>query len=238
MEDGIAIMISLIGAAIGGLGGTFVGYLLQEKRRKQQINELVVKQYLSQFQHFSESLWFRLWEIMFKREKMVMTDEYFLQSNLYALACFLAYKWIMTIEGIYAQIELIDLSLDKEIKNKIHDAGENLDDIANSLGLHVYYYDRRALAESVLEKKDGIWMVSKFIDFQKNYFGETNHIEINASRDFVMKFREKRPEGETEKEILKFMDAIAEIVIGLTNATNIPPKKDLKNNAKLQNKTN
>mgnify|MGYP006929325192 CR=1 FL=1 len=231
MEDGIAVMVSLIGAAIGGLGGTFVGYFLQERRRKQQINELVTKQYLSQFQHFSESLWFRLHNIMFRGGSAVMKDDYFLQTTLYALASFLAYKWIMTLEGIYAQIELIDLRLDPKIKEDIHNVGGNLDDIAKSLGAQMYYYDRRSLAESVLEKKDGIWMVSKFIDFQKNYFGEGNHVEINAGKDFVMKLGKKRPEGETKRYILKFMDEIAEIVIELTNATKIPAKDELKNKA-------
>ena len=233
MEDGIAIVISLIGAAIGGLGGTFVGYFLQEKRRKQKINELMVKQYLSQFQNFSESLWFRFHNIMFKRGINAMNDDYFKQTTLYALASFLAYKWIMTLEGINAQIELLEIKLDDDIKKNIHISGDNLEEIGKSLFKQMYYYDKRSLAESVLEKKDGVWMISKFIDFKKKYFDEKNNSEIDAGKNLVEKLGEKRPEGETEKEIYTLMDDLVKIVFALEKITQVSPAKKVKNTSEI-----
>ena len=226
MEHEITVLVSLVGAAVGGLGGTVVGYYLRERSKKQEMNRILINQYISQFQWFAESLWHRLHNVVLQEGLGEMTKEYFVQTTLYVLAGFLAYKWVMTLEGIYAQMIQRDLKLDSKIKDEIHDAGESLDDMGRKFGLKFFNYDRQSLAESVLIKDGEVWRVLKFIEFKKKYPNiDGDYPEIAVPLAFVKSlYVNGEPKGNLRNELIEFMNKLDTIVKSLEIITKIKPK--------------
>jgi hypothetical protein len=99
------ITAALIGA-VGGSGvATLIGILFKHRKERTSQRKNLVNRYFLQLQDATESLWFRLKNMQDRDRTAIerqLTPIYYLESTLYAFACFLAYKRTMLLDGIYS----------------------------------------------------------------------------------------------------------------------------------------
>ena len=217
--DVSTIGAALIGAIIGSLGSTFLGHYLTRKSEKRQISEKIVKRYLIQFQDYVESLWFRLANLRHDEGTLVMTEGYLIYTTIYSLAVVLAYKRIMLLEGLFAEIEHLGIDL-PEFKEKLN----NLDSILNKMSQkynEVFQrYHRLGLAELVIEKREDHLTVQTYLDFQEQAMKEQKSpsFTMQHATAFIQRLTK---DIETQEDLPKLMDDLKEISNMLSNITKV-----------------
>jgi hypothetical protein len=115
-------LITLYGIAITGvaaIGGSIIGSILtqrhnikiaerkmeerrrreEERRRRQEENlrKGLINEYLTQLKYSTESLLFRLYNLMYREGKPAMNDEYYTTSTLHLLGTIFAYHGIFFV---------------------------------------------------------------------------------------------------------------------------------------------
>lgn len=156
------VLAALIGAVIGSLGAVLVEARLKRRAEEAVRREILVRRYLFQLQDAAESLWFRLYNVNFHGGRYVMSDEYFANTMLYALGRVLAIERILALEGIYPELEALYPELGEFLK------GNRLDP---KLAGTVYQYHRLALAEAMIEREEGGFRPSTYLEFRRRYEG-------------------------------------------------------------------
>ena len=210
---------ALMGAVIGSLGSTFLGYLLGRRSEKRQLSENLVKRYLIQFQDYLESLWFRLENLRDDEGKSVMTSGYLVYTTIYSLAAVLAYKRIMLLEGLYADIERLKLNL-PEFKDKLNNVDEILNAMSQKYGEIFQRYHRLGLAELVLEKRGEHLAVQTYLDFQEKAMKEQKsaNFTMQHATSFIQRLSE---DIKTQKDLPQLMNELKQISHMLSNVTKI-----------------
>ena len=93
-----------------------------------------------------------------------MENSYFEESTLYAISCVLAFKRILLLDGIYLQLD--DNQLGKHLKRKLlYEFDVEFDKL--QFIKRFFYYDRIALAEAVMERENGNFRISTFLEVKK-----------------------------------------------------------------------
>jgi hypothetical protein len=158
-----SLIAALIGAGVGSIGAVLVGDARKQRAERAERRELLVQRYLFQLQDSAESLWYRLKNLTYEEGRLVMEDQYFETTTLYALGRALAAERLLALDGVYPQLETLYPGLGSFlIKNQI--------DLA--LGEGFYKYDRLVLAEAVMQRDGDRLRVSTYIEFRGRYEGQ------------------------------------------------------------------
>jgi hypothetical protein len=165
MSQPLATLVAaLIGASIGSIGAVLVADWRKARTEAAERREALTQRYLFQLQDAVESLWFRLKNLTAEGGRLVMEDEYFETTTLYALGRVLAVERLIALDGVYPQLERLYPNLGAFLmKHRVDYA----------LGGSFYQYDRLTLAEAVLEREGDRFRVSTYLEFRKRYESET-----------------------------------------------------------------
>lgn len=133
-----------------------------------------MQRYLIQHQDAVEALWFRLHNLANQGGRAVMTDRYFEVTTMYALVRVLAIERIMALDGVHPQLDAIDSGLAEYLRQQ---------PISRQLeGLGFHQYDRLSLAESVIEREEGQFRGSTYLEFRRRYEPEGSAERQNGLR--------------------------------------------------------
>jgi hypothetical protein len=154
------IVAALIGAFIGSVGAKLVEAAIASRTDVRRRRRAVAVRYLFQLQDAAESLWYRLDNAAHHGAKEVTTDAYLRTSSLYALGRVLCLERILVLEGGYSEIA----GLDKRLAAFL--IGEGRLDFALG-GIRFMQYDRLALAEATLEREEGAFRPSTYLEFRE-----------------------------------------------------------------------
>jgi hypothetical protein len=140
-----------------------------------------------------------------------MSNNYFEESSLYSLACVLAYRRILLIDGIYSQIDNLIPGLGSFLKEKLNDVDKLLD-VSSKRPL--YRYHRLLLAESIMEKENGKLVICPYFKFRDSYENSVLIKEyLTPSKDWVSNLK--------GYEVDPLMITLSEIVVRLSKETKI-----------------
>lgn len=154
------IVAALIGAFIGSVGAKLVEAAIASRADVRRRRRAVAVKYLFQLQDAVESLWYRLDNAAHHRAAEVTTDAYLRTSSLYALGRVLCLERILVLEGAYSEIAALDERLAAFL------IGEGRLDYALG-GIRFMRYDRLALAEATLEREEGAFRPSTYLEFRE-----------------------------------------------------------------------
>jgi hypothetical protein len=209
------IVAALIGAVSGSVGATLISIWFNNRGEKISRRRNLINRYFLQLQDVTESLFYRLDSIssqsyaaaqLRRLEALEGTlaalstphargneDEarsnreeiYYEQSMLYTLACFLACKRIMLLDGIYSQIEQLRPDVGRKLKNELF----NIDRAIESPQFRTY--DKLALAEAVMERAaDGSLRTSTYLQFIQQYEkSDRFRKSLDLAREYVKELR-------------------------------------------------
>jgi hypothetical protein len=186
--DWIPLITAGIGALSGSIAGPYLKDFLDQRRSRASLRDLLVHQYLLQLQLDSESLYFRLRNILYQSGRGAMESmEYFETSMLYGFGALLAHKLLFQADGVYSRITELDttkgsalLSAMEAIDGDIADLGKRAhpvpaaDDapegsrsapVASRPEGRFQRYSRLALAQAVLAPKGDSWRVRTYPEF-------------------------------------------------------------------------
>lgn len=115
---------------------------------------------------------------------LIKQDKYFEESTLYALACVLAYKRILLLDGIYSQIEQIKPDLGTFLKERLDDIDSTLEGLKS---VSLYRYHRLALAETVIQRVENRLSACTYLEFKKQYEDSSSGIEeaLKPTKEFL-----------------------------------------------------
>ena len=153
------IVAALIGAFIGSVGATLAEAAIASRADVEKRRQAVATRYLFQLQDAVESLWYRLDNAAHHAAAEVTTDAYLRTSSLYALGRVLCLERVLVLEGVYAELA----SLDKDLAEYLQ--REGLLDRAFAR-IRFMRYDRVALAETLLQREEGSFRPSTYLEFR------------------------------------------------------------------------
>lgn len=153
------IVAALIGAFIGSMGATLAEAAIASRADVQKRRQAIATRYLLQLQDALESLWFRLDNAAHHAAAEVTTDTYLRTSSLYALGRVLCLERVLVLEGVYAEISSLDKGLAEYLQR------EGLFDRAFAR-IRFMRYDRVALAETLLQRENGSFQPSTYLEFR------------------------------------------------------------------------
>jgi hypothetical protein len=139
-----SLLAALIGAGVGSVGAVLVADWRKQQAESTERREALVQRYLFQLQDSIESLWYRLENLARRSGRLVMQDQYFETTTLYALGRVLAIERLLALEGVYPQLDRLYPGLGEYLM------GQRVD---LALPGSFYQYDRLALAEAVMERE-------------------------------------------------------------------------------------
>jgi hypothetical protein len=157
----VSLLAALIGAGVGSIGAVIAADWRKRQAELSERREALVQRYLFQLQESIESLWYRLENLARRSGRSVMTDEYFEVTTLYALGSVLALERLLSLEGVYPQLERLYPGLGKFLRDhRVEQALRGTFD----------HYDRLTLAESAMEPNDrDHYRVSTYLEFRRRY---------------------------------------------------------------------
>jgi hypothetical protein len=203
------ISSALIGAVIGSVGATFISNWLSHRGEKRISYERVVEKYLLQLQDSVDLLWYRFRNLRDSGGRHVMTDTYFETTMLYALGKVFAFKHILIVEGVYANIERVKPNLGDFLKDKLDEMDKKYDDLnwQNQLEIKFYRYDRQTLAETIMQKDEDHLQTSTFLDFRKRYNNTNSDIKeiLVSAREFIYALKRNQVD-----DLMKYLHDIAD----------------------------
>jgi len=202
-----------IGAGAGSLGATLLGDALKRKSERRLLREKLVNNYLLQLQDAVESLWGRLINKGALLALKETTDPYFERSTLYALACLLAYNRILLLDGVYSQIEIFRPGLGVALRKKLQQVEFSLD--AEIPGAGFYRYNRIALAETVMERVEGRWIIKGYLEFNNRYEKIEIQKALIPAKSFVLQV--------SNSKLDSLLKDLMDIAIDVGKVTGITP---------------
>jgi hypothetical protein len=158
------VVANLISAVTGAILGAFVILLkegLKGRSEARKRREMIGERYIFLFQEAVEGLWYRLENLAERGGQGVMQDEYFKITTLYALGYPLAMERILVLDAVFPQLDLIYRELGQWLREHRLDA--------HFEGQNFYRYDRIALAEALIERKDDWSRPVTFSSFRLQY---------------------------------------------------------------------
>jgi hypothetical protein len=212
-DDLTTIIAALIGAVIGSLGAKLTEEILKRRNERIIIQQNLINQYLLQLQDNIESLWYRLDTLKKRGPNNLMKEKYFESSTIYTLACVLAFKRILLLEGVYSRIYQISPELGTFLNKNLEIIDSIIENLQNTSSF--YRYQRIILAETVIQRIEGRLSTCTYVEFKKQY-EDTNtgtKESLKPADDFLRLL--KRP------EIAILMDRLKTIAIRLGQETGI-----------------
>jgi hypothetical protein len=213
-NDGATIIAALIGAVIGSLGAKLVEELLRRRAEKLSLEHTLINQYLLQLEDAIESLWYRL-QILHKIgfESQVAADPNFEGSLLYSLACVLAHRRILLLEGGYSKMEQVKPGLGSDL-NKSLIGIDSISETRETMP-QFFRYDRITLAETVIRRNGDRLGTYTYIEFKKQYEDINSGIEksLKPAKKFLFELQ--------KSDIEYFMDELKPIAIKVGHETHI-----------------
>ena len=212
-DDVITIIAALIGAVIGSLGAKLVEEFLKRRAEKVSLQRTIVNQYLLQLQGAIESLWYRLDTLKKRGARMVTQDKYFEVSTLYSLACVLAYRRILLLEGVYSKIEQAKRDLGSFLNERLIGIDSILENFQTSTPF--YRYERLILAETVIQRIGDRLGTHTYLEFKKQYDDSSSGVEesLKPAKDFLSHL--------SKPDIGYFMEELKQIAIRVGDETRI-----------------
>jgi hypothetical protein len=208
------VLAALIAAVLGGLGGAWYQARLRRESEKSDRRELLKRRYFFQLQDATQSLWYRLNNLVNDYGRTVMEDDYYATTTLYALGRVLAIERILALEGIYPELQSLDTS----------DESQSLGDFLMDRSLNrkfraVYEYHRLALAEAIIESDADGYRVSTFGNFRAMYESSDR-----TARDwFQPALRVIESEKSLSDDTIKdAMSSLKEVALRMSRETGVP----------------
>ena len=202
-----SLIAALIGAGVGSIGAVLVGDTRKRNAELAERREALVQRYLFQLQDSAESLWYRLKNLAYDHGRLVMEDQYFETTTLYALGRALAVERLLALDGVYPQLETLYPGLGTFlVENQVDRA----------LGEGFYKYDRLVLAEAVMQRDGDGFRVSTYIEFRSRYENES-HQEREWLAPARMAIQSLTPES---TKLLR--DRLGRIAVRLSEETSVP----------------
>jgi len=200
-------VVTLLSTLAGGAIAFGTVLLQQRSARKAEADSrraLLTTRYLYQLQDAAESLWFRL-DNLSKRSGAPVMDAhdplYREVTTLYALGRLLAVERMLTLDGIWPELDPRITRLLREL---------TLEDRWPSA---LFHYDRIALGEAVLERDDQGLRTSTYLEFRRRY--ESDEALPSEWRDRV--WRTVKGFSGARRELL--LTTLSELSQALGNAT-------------------
>jgi hypothetical protein len=228
-------LAALAGAFIGGVavvsGSLFQAraaskadrrrYEHEEERRRQESAELVeetrralARRYLFQLQDSVESLRRRIdnWASRGGRAVTSSDPEYWGVTNLYAMGRALAAERVLSLEGVYAD-------LDGELKAFL--TTHTVDGaIASVLSQQFFFYERLALGEAILQPEPAGYRLLTFWEFRRRYDDPSWRLES------LLSTAARSLSDMTPSEMMAMTGALEELAAMLETATRVPRRRD------------
>jgi hypothetical protein len=143
-----------------------------------------------------------------------MENLYYEESTLYGLGVVFAYNRILLLEGIYSQIQILIPGLGNFLKEKLKNI-ESVIDNRFSFRAAFYRYDRLGLADSVLQRVNGKFQTSTYLEFKEKYEGKDSNIKssLQPAKEFVASLN--------GSEVDPIMKELRDIAFRIKNETGI-----------------
>jgi hypothetical protein len=226
-DNEITIAVALIGAVIGSIGGSFAGVYVKALLDQKATRQKIVHRYLLQLQDATDLFQDRL-RNLFNLERRPEyneaddSEQYYTQTTLYTMGSVLAYKRILLLDGVYPQI-------DRVIKEQLSKLDCCIADISKNNERGFYIYDRQALAEAIMERREDYWQSCTFLDFKKRYEDSESLIKkpTEKARNFVVQikkiiYRRNKSEPRSILQIYELIKILHDVSAGLGKETKIP----------------
>jgi hypothetical protein len=203
----VSLLAALIGAGVGSIGAVIAADWRKRKAEMLERREALVQRYLFQLQDSVEALWYRLDNLGRRGGRLVMPDQYFETSTLYALGRVLALERLLALEGVYPQLERLYPGLGSFLMEHRVD---------QALGGAFYQYDRLALAEAVMERDGDRFRASTYLEFRRRYESkESGEGEwLAPAREAIQSLNEVRTE--------RLLTELKLIAVRIGSETDIP----------------
>ena len=148
-DDFITVIAALIGAVVGSLGAKLIDELLKRKAEAASLRQSIIYQYLLELQFAIDSLWHRL-DTLKGPGSHNIHDKYYEASTLYSLACVLAYRRILFLDGVYSKIVHVEPDFGSFLNERL----DGIDSILKNLqkSAPFFNYHRLILAETVTQR--------------------------------------------------------------------------------------
>jgi len=227
MASGIAAIIGAAIGAIATIGGVIVQTILSNRAdslrrreardsdRERQRRELA-QRYLFQLQDAVVSLRLRLenWAHRGGQPYAESVDPgYWNVTTLYAVGRALAAERILSLEGVYTEIEDQFPELAESLR------GSGVDHTLQWGFRRLFYYHRLALAESLLEERSDGYRLLMYTEWRRRYEDPSSGLDqllepTTASLQSLV----------PEQDLDELISALADIASELGKATNLPVK--------------
>lgn len=203
------VIAALIGAAFGSLGAVLLQNHLETINRSDQERQALIREHLYGVQEGAEQLWWRVYNAT-SQEDRPSVQNYYSETTLYALGRMLASARILALKGEYPRVIRECPALGVFLR-------------ADQLGTvlaqrEVRYYDRLALAETMMEQDGGSVRVKSFVEFHEGLArGDLTGVELlTPARELVSGFRAKTDEP--------MLAALCQLVVASSECTSVPPR--------------
>ena len=201
------ILAALIGATVGSLGAVVLKDRLTETQRVEQERQALIREHLFGLQEGAEQLWYRVYNAKKQRDRPDRQDYYEL-TTLYALGRSLASARILAVKGHYPLI--IEQCPDLGAFLREDRLGRTL------VERRLRYYDRLALAESLMVEDGAVYRVRSFVEFhQKRAKGELpGRALFSRANGLLEHFKSETDQG--------MLDTLCELVTLTSRCTEVP----------------
>jgi hypothetical protein len=202
-----SLLAALIGAGVGSIGAVIAADWHKRRAEMTERRQALVQRYLFQLQDSIESLWYRLDNLARRHGRLVMGDQYFETTTLYALGRVLAIERLLALEGVYPQLETLYPGLGRFLMERRVDS---------ALGSGFYQYDRLSLAEAVIEREGDRFRASTYLEFRRRYENEDSgeRAWLAPAREAIQALSEARTE--------RLLAHLREIALCIAKEANIP----------------
>ena len=210
------LIAALIGAISGSVFGPIVKDLLATRQTRTRRQQRIAQLYLTQLQDAVDSLCYRFDNLADRGGWQVMDESYRVVSTLYAWACVTAYRRILRLDGVYAQLESIGK---KELATRLREDFRKIDETLKDDELQ--FYHRLTLAESVIVKERGQLRTSTFLEFSRQYGENIFHDSLEPARRYL-----SRLQGTNPKMLSGAIDLLVEMEKHISEGTREPTQLD------------
>jgi hypothetical protein len=188
-----SLLAALIGAGAGSIGAVLTSDWRKQKAERSERRAAFVQRYLFQLQDACETLWYRLDNVSRRGGRLVMDDEYFETTTLYALGRVLAIERFMALEGAYPQLEPLYPGLGDFLMRHRIDYGLS--------GTGFNQYDRITLGEAVAEREGDRFRTSTYLEFRRRYESQESREKewLAPARNAVQSLPEWKTDGLKEE---------------------------------------
>lgn len=209
------IIAALIGVTFGSLGAVFLKDRLADVDRVDQEREALIREHIYGLQEAAEQLWYRVYNAPRQKERAAIPG-YYENTTLFALGRTLAISRIIALKGRYPHVVKECEDLGQFLRQ-----GE-LGKVLVEPGRGLRYYDRLALAESLMERDGGSLRVNTFLEHhEKLENGQLPEALLVQARELIKRFKS---EPEPDKPVLA---VLCELIDKSSACTGVSPNPGL-----------